>query len=149
MPRVFPLLFVIFSFIGFLDAAYLAANHYLGVSLVCIIVHGCDTVTGSIYSKLFGIPVALLGTFYYLSIFLLTVAFFDTGKRVFFDCARMCTVAGFMFSLWFLYVQAFLLGAYCIYCLGSVITSTLLFVIAILSYIGKRSIQRERLEDAG
>ena len=110
--------------------------------------HGCDTVTSSAYSVIFGVPVALLGTLYYLTVFLLTIAFIDTRKRVFFDIARMCTVAGFFFSLWFLYVQAFILHAYCIYCLGSVVTSTLLFAGTLFSVFQKKDLPRENLEDA-
>lgn len=147
MRKLFPTFFVVVSFLGFLDAGYLAANHYFGTPLTCIIVHGCDTVTSSVYSQILGIPVALLGTLYYLTVFLLTVAFFDTKKRVFFDIARICTVSGFLFSLWFLYVQAFLLHAYCIYCLGSVITSTLLFIVTLFSVFQKKDLPRESLED--
>lgn len=148
MSPVFPILFAIVSFLGFLDAGFLTANHYFGTPLTCIIVHGCDTVTSSVYSQILGVPVALLGWVYYLTVFLLTIAFIDTKKRVFFDIARMCTVAGFFFSLWFLYVQAFLLHAYCIYCLGSVITSTLLFIATLFSVFQKKDLPRENLEDA-
>jgi len=135
--------------LGFLDAGYLTANHYFGAPLTCIIVHGCDTVTTSAYSQILGIPVALLGTLYYLTIFLLIVAYFDIHKRIFFDLARLCTVAGFLFSLWFLYVQAFILNSYCIYCLGSITTSTLLFGSAAYSFFAERRIPIpiEKLEE--
>lgn len=147
MKRILPLFFVVGSFIGFLDSAYLTATHYYGTLAPCIIVHGCDTVTTSAYSQIGGIPVALLGAVYYLTVFLLTLIFLDTKKRIFFDVARLCTLVGFLFSLWFLFVQAFLLHAYCIYCLGSLATSTILFLIAALSFFQDRKVPRERLEE--
>jgi uncharacterized membrane protein len=147
VSRFFVILFLVVSFIGFLDAGYLVANHYFGAPLTCIVTDGCETVTTSSYSRIMGIPVALLGALYYLTVFLLTVAFLDTKRRLFFDCARLLTLAGFLFSLWFLFVQAFVLRSYCIYCLGSIATSTILFLAAIISFFQKETPSRERLKD--
>lgn len=150
MSRTFTVVFAIVSFVGFLDAGYLTANHYFGTPLTCIIVSGCETVTTSSYSQLLGIPVALLGALYYLTVFLLTIGYIDTKKNILFDAARTLTVAGFLFSLWFLFVQSYLLQSYCIYCLGSLTTSTILFGLALFSFLYERkdrdpSLPRETL----
>ena len=42
-------------------AGYLTYVHYAGLHPICGISHGCETVQTSVYSNLFGIPVALLG----------------------------------------------------------------------------------------
>jgi uncharacterized membrane protein len=75
-------------------------------------------VLGSSYAKLGGIPLAILGAFAYFSVFTLATfaAFGYRGAPKF-----LLLIAGAMFlmTLWLLYVQAFLLHAYCRYCLFS------------------------------
>lgn len=121
------------SFLGFIDAAYLTANHYLHVSLPCTIVHGCEIVTTSDYSTAFGIPVALLGAAYYLSVFFGIVTFKETKNTTLLRGISWFTVFGLVASAWFLYVQAFILEAYCQYCLLSAITSTTLFLLGMFT----------------
>jgi len=115
------------AFLGFADATYLTANHYFGIPLVCTIVHGCDIVTTSRYSLIFGIPVALLGFLYYLTIFLLFTIAIDTQKKKIASLAITLTPAGVLASLYFVYLQLFVIHAICLYCMVSVGTSTLLF----------------------
>lgn len=116
------------SFLGFLDAAYLTAKHYLGTSLACAVFSGCDTVTTSLYSEVLGVPIALLGALYYLSIFFFVAYYLDTQQFRALSLAAYSTVAGFIVSLALLYIQIFVLKALCIYCLFSVLTSTTLFI---------------------
>ncbi len=128
-PTALPWLFAAVSFIGFLDAAYLTANHYFGIPLVCSVIQGCERVTTSAYSTVFGVPVALLGALYYVIIFFLTVWYIDSRRLdVFFTAARMTSV-GMIASLWFVSIQLFVLKAICIYCMTSALTSTILFAI--------------------
>ena len=117
------------AFTGFADAAYLTANHYFGVPLICTIVHGCDVVTTSPYSLLLGIPVALLGLLYYLMVFLLFAFAIDMHKKICATCAMAVTPLGLFASLYFLYLQLFVIRALCFYCLISVATSSLLFIL--------------------
>lgn len=125
------LLFIIVSFLGFLDASYLALEHYRGVVPPCSIVVGCEIVTTSRYSLIFNIPVALLGSLYYLTVLILTIAYFDTKLEPLIHLAAQITVVGFLGSLWFMYVQFFLLHAFCTYCIGSALSSTILFILGI------------------
>jgi len=81
-----------------------------------------------------GIPVALVGALAYFSVFsLATFAAFGYAR------ARILLipiiVAMFLATLWFLYVQAFVLHAYCRYCLFSAALTFLLagLVIAVPS----------------
>jgi uncharacterized membrane protein len=133
MPKWVLFSILAISFLGFLDAAYLAASHYLGLSLQCLIVNGCDIVTTSVYSKIFGIPVALFGAIYYGFIFLMGVSYLDSGGKMVFKVLAYSTVAGFLASIWFVYVQLALLDAICLYCMASAVTSTLLFVLSMYS----------------
>ncbi len=124
------------SWVGFLDATYLAIQHYRGASLRCFELSHCDEVTGSRYAVIGGIPIALLGAVYYLSILLLTVAYFDTKNTRILSIIPLLTVLGFLASLVLVYLQVFVIHAICLYCMFSALTSTALFILAVISRKG-------------
>ncbi len=128
----YPFSLIGISALGFIDATYLTVQHYTDFTLPCTITHGCDIVTKSEYSSMMGIPVALLGALFYVGIFLTTYIILEMKKESFLRFVAYSTTAGFLFSLWFLYIQAFILHAFCQYCLLSAITSTTLFILSVL-----------------
>jgi uncharacterized membrane protein len=124
--------FVVLSFIGFMDAAYLTAKHYLGIPINCSLLKGCEEVTSSQYATILDIPVSLAGAGYYLLIFVLMISYLDTKKeRILYFISRL-TPLGFIASLWFLYLQLFVIKAICLYCIISFTTSTLLFILGLI-----------------
>jgi len=140
MPRSkLAYLFLIIALLGFLDATFLTIEHYRGVVPPCAIVTGCANVTTSSYSAIFGIPVALLGALYYLSVLLLTITYLDTKNARWLKLGASVTPVGFLASLWFVYLQGFVLKAWCLYCLISIITSTLLFIAGLIVLTQKES----------
>jgi uncharacterized membrane protein len=101
---------------GALVAAYLTRAHYGGESVACPIGGGgCETVQESAYAELAGIPVALLGLGSYLVV--LGLLLWDPWP------ARLAAAAlaliGLLFSAYLLVVQAFVLEAFCIWCLAN------------------------------
>jgi uncharacterized membrane protein len=115
----------VFCVLGLADATYLAVLALTGETAACSGQAGCYEVLGSAYSKVAGIPVAAFGVVGYFTAFACaTFAAFNYARaRKFF----MLTV-GLMFfaTLWFLYVQAFILHAFCRYCLFSAAITFLL-----------------------
>jgi len=103
---------------GLADATYLSVQALTGETLSCGGSPDCFKVLGSSYAKVGGIPVALLGAFAYFCVFTFAIfaAFGYARARTF-----LIPTIGAMFlaTLWFLYVQAFVLHAYCRYCLLS------------------------------
>ena len=110
---------------GLADATYLAVQAFTGETLSCGGSPDCFRVLGSSYSKVRGIPVALLGAVAYFGVFTFATfaAFGYTRARV---LLILIVCAMFLATLWFLYVQAFLLHAYCRYCLFSAAITFLL-----------------------
>ena len=103
---------------GLADATYLTVQALTGETLSCGGSPDCFRVLGSSYAKLGGIPVAMLGALAYFTVFTFaTFAAFGYPRAPKF----LVFIAGAMFlmTLWLLYVQAFLLHAYCRYCLFS------------------------------
>lgn len=122
--------FLIIAFLGFFDAAYLTAEHYLTLPLPCTITKGCDIVTSSSYSMLGPIPVALVGALYYMTAFFLMIIYRETKDNTFLMATTALTGVGVLASAWFVYVQAALLHAFCQYCILSAIFTVILFLIS-------------------
>jgi uncharacterized membrane protein len=126
--------FIIVSFLGFLDATYLTAQHYLGAIPPCVITTGCETVLTSEHSVIFGIPTALWGAMYYLLLFILAVLALDLKPEIIRFVAYL-TPIGFFASLYFVYLQLFVIKEICSYCMISAATSTILFILGMFSII--------------
>ena len=124
----------IVSVAGLADATYMSVQALTGETLSCGGSPDCFRVLGSSYAKVGGVPVALLGAVAYFSAFAFATfaAFGYARARTF-----LISTVGAMFlaTLWFLYVQHFVLHAYCRYCLFSVAITFLLtgLVIAVPS----------------
>lgn len=123
---------LLFSILGFVDAGYLAVNHLRGDLPVCSVQVGCEEVANSKYSEIGEIPLALLGVLYYLFIFIITLVYFDTGSKLVKKYLPYATIIGFLVSLYLVYLQLFVIGAICIYCMGSALTSTIIFILGML-----------------
>src|SRR3989339_382266 len=75
MRKVYFWVFAILILLGFADSVFLTWEHYALTSVGCPVSPwiNCLAVTSSKYSEIFGIPLSLLGSLYYvlLSFFLL------------------------------------------------------------------------------
>ena len=90
----------------------------------------CDMVNRSIYSAVFGIPVALIGILGYVVLLVLATLY-----RVKTETPLILLVAsltGLGFALYLTYVEAFVLAVWCILCLSSL---TLIVAITVLSSV--------------
>jgi uncharacterized membrane protein len=121
----------IVSFLGFLDATYLTVAHYSNSELNCTFLKGCNEVAASKYSSLFGIPLSLLGTFYYLTILFLALIYWDTKNKMPILIIPLITTFGLIFSGYLVFLQIFVIEAICTYCMMSALTSTTLFVLSL------------------
>ena len=130
VPNKFVITILVLALIGFVDATYLTIEHYQNVIPPCA-VGGCETVLTSVYSEVAGIPVALAGAIYYLFILIGALAYLEGRHERLLRYVLIATTFGLLASLYFLFLQAFILHAYCLYCLGSLTTSTVLFILAI------------------
>ena len=126
--KFYAALFLALGLLGFVDAGFLTAKHYLNSPIECGLTKGCETVTTSGFAQILGVPVALLGAIYYLAIVILAVLYIDTSRNKFLFWASWLTAVGLVASAWFVYLQAFVIGAYCEFCLFSAANATMLFV---------------------
>jgi uncharacterized membrane protein len=122
----------IVSLLGLADAIYLTVQHMTGESVRCTIVSGCSEVLSSQYAVVAGVPLALVGAAAYFSVFsLATLAAF--GYRIAGTLLTPLVLLMFLFSLWLIYLQGFVIGAWCQFCLLSAAVTTTLTIIALLA----------------
>ena len=115
----------VIALIGLADATFLTVAHLTGDDAVCGSALGCSAVLGSPYASLGKVPTAAFGAVAYFSVFSLAVL----GAFGYALARRFLTVLiGLMFlaSLYFLYLQAFVLHAFCPFCLLSAALTFLL-----------------------
>jgi uncharacterized membrane protein len=118
------------AFIGFADSTYLTADHYFALPLPCSILHGCDIVLSSVYSMVGPIPLALLGVVFYLTAMVVALYLYtNPNSPRLYDWALFgITFTGFVMSMIFEAIQAFLIHAFCLYCAISAFVATVMFV---------------------
>jgi uncharacterized membrane protein len=115
---------------GLAVASYLTYVHYQPDALVCTITGGCETVQESDYATLVGVPVALLGVVAYASVLVLTAIDTPLTRMV----TVVITLSGAGFSLYLIALQAFVIEAWCVWCLvNDVVIAPALAVLALAS----------------
>lgn len=117
------------AFLGMIDTFYISIKHG-GPPVACHVTKGCNDVLNSAYSTLGGIPISWFGLAFYLAVF--SCAVFDLLGSA--GLARLIFWPGllaFIVSLCLFGIQAFVLHAYCEYCLMSAIFSTSIFALSI------------------
>jgi uncharacterized membrane protein len=119
---------LLLSFLGLVDTFYLGLKR--GTPVPCSITTGCEEVLNSRFSTFAGIPISWFGFAFYLAVF--SAAVFS----VFSDEDRLLrwvfwpALSGFVISIGLVAVQAFILRAYCQYCLVSAILTSLIFFVS-------------------
>ncbi len=121
--------------VGMGVAGYLAYVETMQVEAFCGPVGDCNTVQQSEYARLFGVlPIGILGLIGYLTIMavwalrqMLTARLADLA-----DIALLLlTLVGTLFSIYLTFLEPFVIGATCAWCLTSALISTLLMLFSL------------------
>ncbi len=122
---------VLLGIVGLSIAFYIYHKKRRSAPLVCPIGSDCDSVVHSDYAEFFGIPLEKIGLLYYF----LIVAFYATAffvpalnEGMIHFIMLGVTLGSFLFSLYLISIQAFVLHEWCTWCLGSATVSSLIFV---------------------
>ncbi len=129
------------ALIGLLVASYMTIYKWTNNNAMCLGSGDCGAVNASKYSEVRGIPVALIGVLGYAAI-LGTLVF---EKRAFFledfitENATLLvfglSLTGFLFTLWLIYAEIFLIKALCPFCLASQAVMTIIFILSIIRLV--------------
>ncbi|MDQ5951184.1 MAG: hypothetical protein QG639_461 [Patescibacteria group bacterium] len=143
MQALISLLLIVLSIIGIADAGFITYEEINNIVPPCGNGFDCETVLTSKYAHIGPVPISALGLMYYITMLVLSVLnyldvnlqkvpFIKTNthlKRLsVIDLLLLFSGLGFIFSLYLVILMAFILQAWCKYCLLSALSSTLLFV---------------------
>jgi len=122
----------VLSLCGLGDAIYLTIEHITGQSVRCTITSGCSEVLSSSYAVVGGYPLASIGALAYFTVFSLSIlALF--GYRIAAALLIPLVLAMCLVSIWLIYLQAFVIHAFCQFCLlSAIITFTLTGLVLLL-----------------
>ncbi|MEO5634969.1 MAG: vitamin K epoxide reductase family protein [Candidatus Paceibacterota bacterium] len=127
----------ILALAGFFVARHIRRHKTENKPLVCIVGFDCHAVVHSDYSKFFGIPVELLGMFYYGLVALVSFLFIFMGNLLPHTMTVFLSLASFLASLFSIYlisIQLFVLKKGCSWCFVSALISIMIFLVVVFNY---------------
>ena len=124
--RVLRAIVALVALAGVAVACYLTYVHYRPDALICTSGGGCETVQQSSYAELAGVPVALLGLLGYVAVLVLVAWDSDLARTL--AAAIALTAAGF--AVYLVLLQAFVIDAWCVWCLVNDLVIVPLLVVA-------------------
>jgi uncharacterized membrane protein len=119
---------------GLADSIYLTVTHLTGENVACVASSGCNEVLGSAYATVGKFPLASFGALaYFLAFSCATLGSFGHPRaRVLLTIVVAAMLAT---TLYLLYVQAYVLHAFCDYCLLSAALTLSLSAVVAVSYL--------------
>ncbi|MDQ7009291.1 MAG: vitamin K epoxide reductase family protein [Candidatus Gracilibacteria bacterium] len=150
--KILKIIFILLVIIGIGISSYLTYTHFTNVSVACGTENSqvfgitqetsdCNSVLNSKYSEILGVPVSILGILFYIGILVLFLLnlykekFNKITKIKYFDKFLLIgTSIGLLMSIYFTFVQLFILKSFCVYCFTSACITLILFGFTIFLY---------------
>ena len=136
--KTLAIVFLALAIVGFLVSTYLTIEHFLGEIPPCSITSGCETVLTSKWSAILGIPVALLGAFYFLTQLVLTTTYLKNRNPKPMFWAMRFSILGLVSAIWFISLQLFVIKEICFYCMIADITSIAMVTVGFLIFLDRK-----------
>jgi len=130
--RALRITLIVLGVIGLAIASYLTYVHYAGIKPACTAGESCTKVQTSVYSKLAGVPVALMGLLGYIAI-LASLLVAETENSRFATAAL--TLVGFAFSAYLTYRELFSIHAVCEWCASSAVILTIMMALSMWRFL--------------
>jgi len=119
------------SLIGLADAIYLTYIK-LAADGICVAGEGCEIVNTSVYSQIYGIPVAVLGGLAYVA--MLVVLLLEPGNEFFeFNGPLIVlgiSIFGVLYSAYLTYLELYVIRAICEFCVLSAVVLTFMLILS-------------------
>ena len=124
----------VLAIIGTLIAMYVFQSFIRQTSIVCVN-SGCEIVRKNPASYIFGIPVPGVGLVGYTLLFILAFMRTTSKNKNLLKIILGIATFGILFVSWFTYTELFVIGAVCTWCAISAINMTIIFILALKSYL--------------
>lgn len=123
-------LIFLFSLLGFAVSAFLFYEYSLSGPMLCPTGAGCDIVRASPYSSFLGISIPILGVIFYLTMAILSVIHsHDLPTKLIKKLQLFVAFLGVGFGVYLTYLEAFVIGAFCFWCVVSFIISLVILLL--------------------
>lgn len=119
----------ILAFLGFLDATYLTMLGFTRQIPPCTATHGCEKVLTSDFAYIGPIPIAAFGIGYFVLVMILSILLIQNFQKKAFNILMLLTASAFAAGVGLVSIQAFVLKAFCQYCLAAEFLMTCLFAL--------------------
>jgi uncharacterized membrane protein len=131
-PRALRITLTVLAAIGLGVASYLTYIHYEDIKPLCTAGTSCIKVQSSVYSKLAGVPVALIGLLGYIAILgSLLLPEGETSRLA----TMTFTLLGFGFSAYLTYRELFSIHAICEWCASSAVIMTVMMCLSVWRFL--------------
>ena len=121
------------SLIGLADAIYLTYIK-LAADGICVAGEGCEIVNTSVYSQIYGIPVAVLGGLAYVA---MLVVLLLEPRNEFFEfngplIVLGLSIFGVLYSAYLTYLELYVIRAICEFCVLSAVVLTFMLILSVV-----------------
>jgi uncharacterized membrane protein len=139
--QILMLALVVFPFLGMLDSGYVSYEKISGALPVCRPPFQCAAVLRSPWINIGPVPIPFLGFIFFTTLFLLGVSQFLGVVNLSLGSKKIALskiifgfgMAGGGFGIYILILMAFIIKAWCLYCLLSAINCGCLFVLSFIN----------------
>jgi uncharacterized membrane protein len=137
MDKWFYRISIALAVLGLLVSIYMTIYKLTNNNIMCLGSGDCSTVNASKYADVYGIPVAVFGVLGYAAI-LASLAFENRYRMLQQNGTLMVfgmALTGFLFTLWLIYAEIFLIKALCPFCITSQTAMTIIFILSIIRLV--------------
>lgn len=116
-------------------AGYLASNYLADTEPYCGGTHGCTEVQHSAYADVVGIPIPIIGIAGYLVLLVLSALRSIVGGELAFYLPVLsfgAALVGMLFSAYLTYLEAFVIRAWCYWCLASAVIMVIIWFLSVV-----------------
>ncbi|MBI2314750.1 vitamin K epoxide reductase family protein [Candidatus Daviesbacteria bacterium] len=125
----------ILSLLGLLVSGFLLYEYSINGPVYCPVGGGCDIVRSSPYSQFLGISIPILGVAFYVGMAILSVIHtHQLPTKLIRKLQLLGATSGVGFGVYLTYLEAFVIGAFCFWCILSFIISLALLLSIILAF---------------
>ena len=131
--RYASLLFIL-SLVGIALTALLIKSKYFAEETFCLVGGNCELVINSIYSKIAGVPITILGLIWFLVVLFLSFRLIKHKDKVFSKYLFYWSILGLGFVAYLLFIEIVLLEVFCTTCTAIHILIVLIFLLTFLIF---------------
>lgn len=129
-----------FSIVGLAVSAFLAYEYLQPTPVICPITgNGCELVRNSEYSAILGISIPYIGVLFYTTFAFISIWLSQNFNKLINNLRALAALFAVLFGVYLTYLEAYVINAYCFWCVCSFIVSIVIFVLTLYTLKGVKN----------